>query len=50
MKKYLVIKMYNLMNPVVEASFDNKEDAVNFASLSKRANDNKYDYTVAQLV
>lgn len=50
MKKYLVIKVYDIMHPAVQTSFDSLEDAKTFASLCKKMDDGKYDYVVAQLL
>lgn len=48
MKKYLVIKRYKVVKPVVEASFDAKEDAFQYARLCEVRDDNKYEYMVAE--
>lgn len=50
MKKYLVIKVYQIMQSTVVASFDDKDDAVAYASLSEKECDGKYNYVVAALV
>ena len=33
MKEFLVIKNYKVMNPIVEASFDDEDDAKQYAEL-----------------
>lgn len=48
MKKYLVIKRYKVTSPVVETSFDVKEDAFQYARLCEVRDDNKYEYIVAE--
>lgn len=48
MKKYLVIKRYKATNPVVETSFDVKEDAFQYARLCEVRDDNKFKYMVAE--
>lgn len=50
MKKYLVIKRYNVTSPVVETSFDVKEDAFQYARLCEVRDDNKYEYIVAEVL
>ena len=50
MKKYLVIKRYNVTNPTVETSFDVKEDAFQYARLCEVRDDNKYGYIVAEVL
>lgn len=48
MKKFLVIKSYKVMNPVVEASFDDEDKAKQYAELCKLRDGG--DYCVAQLI
>lgn len=48
MKKFLVIKSYKVMNPVVEASFDDEDKAKQYAELCKLRDGR--DYCVAQLI
>ena len=50
MKKFLVIKVLNVFSPTVESSFDDLNDAKKYASLCKKACDNKYDFVVAGLL
>lgn len=50
MKKYLVIKVYQVMQSTVVASFDDKDDAVAYARLSEKECDSKYRYAVATLI
>ena len=50
MKKYLVIKRYKSLSSVVEASFDVKEDAFQYARLCEVRDDNKYEYIVAEVL
>jgi hypothetical protein len=50
MKKYLVIKVYQVMQSIVVASFDDKDDAVAYARLSEKECDGKFSYTVAALI
>lgn len=50
MKKYLVIKVYQIMQSTVVASFDDKYDAVTYARLSEKECNGKFSYTVASLV
>ena len=50
MKKYLVIKQYKVMHDVVEASFDSKDDAFEYARLCEVRDNNKYEYIVAEVL
>ena len=50
MKRYLVIKRYKVMSDVVEASFDSKDDAFEYARLCEVRDDNKYEYIVAEVL
>ena len=50
MKKYLVIKRYKAVSPIVETSFDVKEDAFQYAQLCEVRDDNKYEYIVAEVL
>ena len=50
MKKYLVIKQYKVMSDVVEASFDERDDAFQYARLCKVRDNNKYNYIVAEVL
>ena len=50
MKKYLVIKQYKVMSDVVEASFDSKDDAFQYARLCEIRDNNKYNYVVAEVL
>ena len=50
MKKYLVIKKYKVMSDVVEASFDSKDDAFQYARLCEIRDNNKYNYVVAEVL
>ena len=50
MKKYLVIKQYKVMSDVVEASFDERDDAFQYARLCEVRDNNKYEYVVAELL
>ena len=50
MKKYLVIKRHKALSPVVETSFDVKEDAFQYARLCEVRDDNKYEYIVAEVL
>ena len=50
MKKYLVIKVYSLMQSAVVASFDDEDDAVAYAHLSEKECDGKFSFTVATLI
>ena len=48
MKKFLVIRVYNVMSPVVEASFDEEDKAKQYADLCKLRDGGKY--SVAKLI
>lgn len=48
MKQFIVLRVYTTMSPDYVASFDNIEDATNYAALSK-LNDPKHEYVVAEL-
>lgn len=48
MKKFLVIKSYKVMSPVVEASFDDEDKATQYAELCKLRDGG--DYCVAKLI
>ena len=48
MKEFLVIKVYNVMRPVVEASFDDEDKARKYADLCK-LRDGK-EYRIAKLI
>ena len=48
MKEFLVIRVYNVMSPVVEASFDDEEKAKQYAELCKLRDGGKY--SVAKLI
>lgn len=50
MKKYLVIRRYKMMDACVEASFDVKDDAFQYARLCEVRDDNKYEYIVAEVL
>lgn len=50
MKKYLIIKRYKEFGPVVEASFDVKDDAFQYARLCEVRDDNEYEYIVAEVL
>lgn len=50
MKSYLVIKQYKVMSDVVEASFDSKDDAFEYARLCEVRDNNKYNYVVAEVL
>lgn len=50
MKRYLVIKQYKVMSDVVEASFDSKDDAFEYARLCEVRDNNKYNYVVAEVL
>ena len=50
MKRYLVIRRYKIMDACVEASFDVKEDALQYARLCEVRDDNKYEYIVADVL
>ena len=48
MKKFLVIKNYNVMSPVVEASFEDEDKARQYADLCKLRDGG--EYSVAKLI
>ena len=48
MKEFLVIKFYKVMNPVVEASFDDEDNAKQYAELCKLRDGGEYH--VAKLI
>ena len=48
MKEFLVIKNYNVMSPVVEASFEEEDKARQYADLCKFRDGG--DYCVAKLI
>ena len=48
MKKFLVIKNYNVMSPVVDASFDEEDKARQYAELCKLRDGR--EYSVAKLI
>ena len=48
MKEFLVIRVYNVMSPVVEASFDDEVKARQYAELCKFRDGG--DYYVAKLI
>ena len=48
MKEFLVIRVYNVMSPVVEASFDDEDKARQYAELCKLRDGG--DYCVAKLI
>ena len=48
MKEFLVIKNYKVMNPVVDASFDDEDKARQYADLCK-LRDGK-EYRIAKLI
>ena len=48
MKEFLVIKFYKVMNPVVEASFDDEDKAKQYSELCKFRDGG--DYCVAKLI
>ena len=48
MKEFLVIKNYKVMNPVVEASFDDEDKARQYADLCKLRDG--LEYAVAKLI
>ena len=50
MKRYLVIKQCKVMYDVVEASFDSKDDAFEYARLCEVRDSNKYNYVVAEVL
>ena len=48
MKEFLVIRVYNVMSPVVEASFDDEDKARQYAELCKLRD--RGDYYVSKLI
>ena len=48
MKEFLVIKSYKVMNPIVEASFDDEDKAKQYTELCKLRDGG--DYCVAKLI
>lgn len=48
MKEFLVIKVYKVMSPVVEASFEEEDKAMQYAELCKLRDGG--DYCVAKLI
>lgn len=48
MKEFLVIKNYKVMNPVVDASFDDEDKAKQYADLCKLRDGG--EYAVAKLI
>ena len=48
MKEFLVIKNYNVMSPVVEASFEEEDKARQYADLCKLRDGG--EYSVAKLI
>ena len=48
MKEFLVIRVYNVMSPVVEASFEEEDKAMQYAELCKLRDGG--DYCVAKLI
>ena len=42
MKEFLVIKNYKVMSPIVEASFDDEDDARQYAELCKLRDGGEY--------
>ena len=48
MKEFLVIKFYKVMNPVVDASFEDEEKARQYAYLCKLRDGG--EYSVAKLI
>ena len=48
MKKFLVIKNYNVMSPVVDASFEDEDKARQYADLCKLRDGG--EYSVAKLI
>ena len=48
MKEFLVIKSYKVMNPVVEASFEEEDKAMQYAELCKLRDGG--DYCVAKFI
>lgn len=50
MKKYLVIRRYKIMSASVEASFDERDDAFQYARLCEVRDNNEYEYVVAEML
>ena len=48
MKQFLVIRVYNVMSPVVDASFDEEDKAKQYAELCKLRDGG--DYCIAKLI
>lgn len=48
MKEFLVIKNYKVMNPIVDASFDDENNAKRYAGLCKLRDGG--EYVVAKLI
>ena len=48
MKEFLVIKVYKIMSPVVEASFDDEDKAKQYADLCKFRDGG--EYRIAKLI
>ena len=48
MKEFLVIKVYNVMSPVVEASFNEEDKAKQYADLCKLRDGR--EYRIAKLI
>ena len=48
MKEFLVIRVYNVMSPVVEASFEEEDKAMQYAELCKLRDGG--EYSVAKLI
>lgn len=48
MKEFLVIKFYKVMNPVVDASFEDEDKARQYAELCKLRDGG--EYSVAKLI
>lgn len=48
MKEFLVIKNYKVMNPVVDASFDDEDKAKQYADLCKLCDGG--EYSVAKII
>ena len=48
MKEFLVIRVYNVMSPVVEASFEEEDKARQYADLCKLRDGG--EYSVAKLI
>ena len=42
MKEFLVIRVYNVMSPVVEASFDDEDEARQYSELCKLRDGGEY--------